>query len=88
MVNENESSVPFNRLRTVAGCALNPLSHVPMDDDILCEGPKVPTDFRSPQHKEIFDELFGAIIGEEVENTVTPTEVDVNGSDTDSNSGV
>lgn len=64
MVGENGIHTSFDRLRTVAGFASNPLSWVPTHNDSLCEELKIPADFRSQRHKDIFDEFFDIIFGQ------------------------
>lgn len=64
MVGPNGIHTTFDRLRTVAGFASNPLSWVPIHNDILCDELGIPSDFRTQRHRDIFDEFFDLIFSE------------------------
>lgn len=58
MVGENGIHTGFDRLRTVAGFAMSPLSWVPVDNHKLMKEFDLPFGFRSERHKSIFTNVF------------------------------
>ena len=61
IVDEFIYSNTFDRLRTVAGFACNQLSQAPTHNNVLREGLEIPADFRTQQHKDIYDEFFDIV---------------------------
>lgn len=63
MVSANGVHTSFDRLRTVAGFASNPLGWISTDNTLLCDSLGLPQDFRNARHRMIFDEFFDLVWG-------------------------